>query len=373
MDSDQITPPDIPTAIAPGSTIGIVGGGQLGRMSAIAAAELGYRVYIFTPDENSPASEVAAGTFVADYDDLGALKRFGEAVDVVTFEFENVPADAVRRLSELAPVRPDWECLAIAQDRTHEKEFADKIGVATAPWAEVKSADDVKAALKTIGLPAILKTTRMGYDGKGQVRIGADDDLDRAWEKLGAEVGILEGFIDFELEVSVITARGPDGLMESFDVVENRHVNGILDTTIAPADINDIMRVRAIDMAEKMAEVLGIVGLLAVEMFITTDGDLLMNEIAPRPHNSGHWTQDGCTTSQFEQFIRAVCGLKLGSTERHSDTVMKNLIGNDVNDWAEITYNPENKLHLYGKSEPRPGRKMGHVNRLYPKGSGPKD
>lgn len=363
MNSDKIIPP--------GSTIGIVGGGQLGRMSAVAAAELGYRVYIFTPEENSPASEVAAGTFVGEYDDADAIRRFGESVDVVTFEFENVPAETVRRLSEQVPVRPNWECLAIAQDRTNEKAFADKVDVATAPWAEVKSVDDLTAAIETIGTPAILKTNSLGYDGKGQVRIGEGDDLARAWEKLGVEVGILEGFIDFDLEVSVITARGPDGGMESFDVVENRHVNGILDVTIAPAPLNDIMRVRAIDMAERMAEKLGLVGLLAVEMFVTDDGHLLMNEIAPRPHNSGHWTQDGCTTSQFEQFIRAVCGLPLGSTQRHSDTVMKNLIGNDADEWPEILYNPENKLHLYGKKEARPGRKMGHVNRLYAKGSNP--
>ncbi|MDH5489429.1 MAG: 5-(carboxyamino)imidazole ribonucleotide synthase [Rhodospirillaceae bacterium] len=358
--------------IPPGRTIGIIGGGQLGRMSAVAAAEMGYKTHIFTPEKNSPASQVSELTIVAPYEDESALKKFAAGVDVITFEFENVPAASVKLLADLKPVRPGWQCLEIAQDRIREKTFAAELGIPTAPWAEVRSSEDLEKALGEIGAPAILKTTRMGYDGKGQVRINQGDNAQDAWKALGSDVGILEGFVDFVMEVSVITARGIDGVMESFDVVQNHHENGILDITIAPAPINDVLRARAIDTAEKMAEKMDMVGLLAVEMFITADDNILVNEMAPRPHNSGHWTQDGCKTSQFEQFIRAVTGLKLGTAERHSDAVMKNLIGADANDWETITQDGENKLHLYGKSEARPGRKMGHVNRLYPKGSGPK-
>ena len=358
--------------IPPGSTIGIIGGGQLGRMTAVAAAELGYKTHIFTPEQNSPASQVAEQTTVAPYDDASALKKFADNVDVITFEFENVPAASVKLLTEIKPVRPGWQCLEIAQDRIREKTFAESLGIKTAPWAEVSSIDELTAAVKNIGTPAILKTTRLGYDGKGQVRINPGDDAGQAWAELGSNAAILEGFVDFQLEVSVISARAIDGKMESFDVVQNHHINGILDTTIAPADISDELRTRAIETAEKMATAMGLVGLLAVEMFIRPDGDILVNEMAPRPHNSGHWTQDGCATSQFEQFVRAVCGLSLGSPERHSDAVMKNLIGKDADDWEKIISDGENKLHLYGKAEARPGRKMGHINRLYKKGSGPK-
>lgn len=357
--------------IPPGRTIGIIGGGQLGRMSAVAAAELGYKTHIFTPEKNSPASHVSAQTTVAPYEDEEALKKFAQGVDIITFEFENVPAASVKLLADLKPVRPGWQCLEIAQDRVREKTFASELGIPTAPWAEVRSNADLEKAIKKIGTPAILKTTRMGYDGKGQVRINQGDNATKAWEELGSDVGILEGFVDFAMEVSVITARGIDGVMESFDVVQNHHKNGILDITIAPAPVSDVLRARAIDTAEKMAEKMNLIGLLAVEMFITHDDGILVNEMAPRPHNSGHWTQDGCKTSQFEQFIRAVCGIKLGTAERHSDAVMKNLIGADVDDWETIIEDGENKLHLYGKNESRPGRKMGHVNRLYPKGSEP--
>ena len=358
--------------IPPGSTIGIIGGGQLGRMTAVAAAELGFKTHIFTPEQNSPASEVAEQTTVAPYDDEDALKEFAAGVDVITFEFENVPAASVKLLAGLKPVRPGWQCLEIAQDRIREKTFAESLGIKTAPWAGVNGADELNAAIKTIGTPAILKTTRLGYDGKGQVRINPGDDAKQAWAELGSDAAILEGFVDFQMEVSVICARSIDGSIKSFDVVQNHHINGILGTTIAPADISDELSARAIETAEKIATAMELVGLLAVEMFIGPGGDILVNEMAPRPHNSGHWTQDGCTTSQFEQFVRAVCGLSLGSPERHSDAVMKNLIGADANDWEKIIADPENKLHLYGKSEARPGRKMGHVNRLYKKGSGPK-
>jgi len=358
--------------IPPGSVIGIVGGGQLGRMTAVAAAKLGYRVHVFTPEADSPTEQVCERAVVAPYDDEAAIKDFGARVDVITFEFENVPADTVRKLADYAPVRPCWECLSICQDRTQEKTFAGKLGIETAPWVEVRSAADLAKAIEDIGTPSILKTSTLGYDGKGQVRIGKDTDPATAWGLLGGDVGVLEGFVDFTMEVSVITARRPSGEMASFDVVENRHKDGILDVTIAPADISDDLATQACSIGQKLAEAMNMVGLLAVELFVTADGHLLMNEMAPRPHNSGHWTQDGCTTNQFEQFVRAVAGLPLGSTQRHSDTVMKNLIGADADAWAAYFADPHNKLHLYGKRHARPGRKMGHVNRLHPKGSQPK-
>lgn len=358
--------------IKPGSTIGIVGGGQLGRMSAVAAAELGYRVHVFTPEEDSPTAQVCDQVTLAAYDDQDAIDAFGKSVDVVTFEFENVPAETVRHLTDLVPVRPSWECLAICQDRVQEKSFCNKLGIETAPWKEVSNAMELSVAMAEIGTPAILKTTRLGYDGKGQVRISANTDPNQAWDELGGGPAILEGFVDFALEVSVITARRPGGAMASFDVVENRHKDGILDVTIAPANISDELADKARSIGQKMADAIDLVGLLAVELFVTKDGHLLVNEMAPRPHNSGHWTQDGCKTSQFEQFVRAVTGLPLGTPQRHSDTVMKNLLGSDANLWEQQLSDPDNKLHLYGKAEPRAGRKMGHINHLYPKGSQPK-
>jgi len=360
------------TPIKPGSTIGIIGGGQLGRMTAVAAAELGYRVHVFTPEANSPTEQVCERAFVAPYDDEAAIEAFGKSVDVITFEFENIPAETVRKLGQHAPVRPGWKCLEICQDRVKEKTFANALGIETAPWKAVHSADELAAAIAEIGAPAILKTNTLGYDGKGQVRINTDTDPAVAWGLLGADVGILEGFVNFELEVSVITARRPGGAMASFDVVENRHKDGILDVTIAPAAIREALAEKAREVAQKLTEAMDMVGLLAVEMFVTADGHIIVNEMAPRPHNSGHWTQDGCTTSQFEQFVRAVANLPLGNTQRHSDTVMKNLIGHDADPWLDLLSNPDNKLHLYGKAEARTGRKMGHVNRLFPKGSQPK-
>ncbi|MBL4615685.1 MAG: 5-(carboxyamino)imidazole ribonucleotide synthase [Magnetovibrio sp.] len=362
--------------IKPGSVIGIIGGGQLGRMTAVAAAELGYRVHVFTPEENSPTAQVCEHATVAAYDDQDAIEAFGQNVDVVTFEFENVPAETVRHLSQLAPVRPSWECLAVSQDRVKEKTFCNDLGIETAPWKEVTNPMELSVAMAEIGTPAVLKTTRMGYDGKGQVRIHADTDPNQAWEQLGGGPAILEGFINFELEISVITARRPNGTMASFDVVENRHKDGVLDITIAPADIPQDLADRACAIGQKMADALDLVGLLAVELFVTHDdkgnAHLLVNEMAPRPHNSGHWTQDGCKTSQFEQFVRAVTGVALGTPQRHCDTVMKNLLDADALLWEQQLSDPDNKLHLYGKSEPRTGRKMGHINRLYTKGSQPK-
>ncbi|MCW8915247.1 MAG: 5-(carboxyamino)imidazole ribonucleotide synthase [Magnetovibrio sp.] len=359
-------------AIPPGSTIGIIGGGQLGRMTAVAASQLGYRVHVFTPEHDSPTEHVADAATIAAYDDQDAIEAFGQTVDVVTFEFENVPAETVRHLEAIVPVRPSWECLAVAQDRIAEKTFCNELGIETAPWKSVESAEELAIAIEEIGAPAILKTTRLGYDGKGQVRIKPNTDPAQAWKDLNGGPAILEGFVDFELEVSVITARNAQGQMKSFDVVENRHKDGILDVTIAPADISGTLAMKACTIGRQMIEKLDLVGLLAVEMFITKDGHVLVNEMAPRPHNSGHWTQDGCTTSQFEQFVRAVTNLPLGSTVRHSDTVMINLLGEDALKWEEHLSVPENKLHLYGKAEAKPGRKMGHINHLYPKGSQPK-
>ena len=357
--------------VAPGGTVGIVGGGQLGRMAALAAARLGYRVHIFSPEPNSPAAQVAAAATVAAYTDAAALEAFAHAVDVVTFEFENIPADSVRRLAEIVPVRPGWTVLETAQDRIVEKQFFNGIGIATAPWRAVESREALVAALAEIGRPAVLKTARMGYDGKGQVRIDPTTDPAEAWAALakspGSETGtaILEGFIAFEGEISVVIARGADGAWAAFDPAWNVHRHHILHTSTVPAPVTPAVAAAAIEIARAAAEALDLIGLLAVEMFVTPTG-LLVNEMAPRPHNSGHWTMDACLTDQFEQFIRAVCGLPLGSPRRHSDAVMTNLIGAEVDGWDALLRDPENRLHLYGKAEARPGRKMGHVTRLGP-------
>jgi 5-(carboxyamino)imidazole ribonucleotide synthase len=356
--------------LPPGSIVGIVGGGQLGRMAALAAARLGYRVHVLTPEPHSPAAQVAAAVTVAAYDDAAALVAFADAVDVVTFEFENIPAESVRLMAERVPVRPGWAVLDVAQDRIAEKSFFRTIGVETAPWRAVGSAAELDLALVEIGRPAVLKTARFGYDGKGQVRIDESTDPADAWAALGlgpsAPGGaVLEGFIDFRGELSVIIARGLDGGWRAFEPCWNEHLHHILHTTTIPAPIDEATGRAAIEIARRSAEALGVVGLLAVEMFVT-EGGLLANEMAPRPHNSGHWTMDASLTDQFEQFIRAVCGLPLGSPQRHSDVVMTNLIGHDADCWLEILSDPTARLHLYGKTETRPGRKMGHVNRLRP-------
>jgi 5-(carboxyamino)imidazole ribonucleotide synthase len=353
--------------IEPGGTIGILGGGQLGRMTALAAAALGYRCHIFCPEPDSPAKRVTAFATTAGYDDRGALRKFAAAVDVVTFEFENVPSESVDILAALKPVRPGPDALRIAQDRLKEKDFLRSIDVATARYQEVASEEALSCALRDIGPHGVLKTVRLGYDGKGQVTIRPDTDLAAAWRQMGAELGILESFVDFACEISVIVARGMDGACAAYVPVENQHSHHILDTTIAPARIAPEIAMRAEAIARHVADRLDIVGLLAVEMFVTAGGDVLVNEIAPRPHNSGHWTIDACITSQFEQFVRAICGLPLGSPERHSDALMKNLIGGDVAKWREALDDAAAKLHLYDKGTPRPGRKMGHVTRLLPR------
>jgi len=360
-------PVDLSRIVPAGGVIGIIGGGQLGRMTALAAARLGYKTHIYCPEDACPASQVAYATTAAAYEDKEALTAFARAVDVVTFEFENIPADSVRLLEGLVPVRPGWKVLETAQDRVVEKSFFNNLGIATAPWRAVNSLEDLEAAVAALGRPSVLKTSRFGYDGKGQVKITAATDLAAAWNSIGKVPAILEGFVDFACEVSVIVARGLDGKAVSFDLVENRHKNHILDVTIAPAGISAALAEQGRAIADKAAQALELVGLLAIELFVTRDGRLLVNEMAPRPHNSGHWTQDACLTDQFEQFTRAVCGLPLGDASRHSDATMTNLIGDDMDQVPALLAEPGARLHLYGKSEARPGRKMGHVNRISPR------
>jgi 5-(carboxyamino)imidazole ribonucleotide synthase len=358
--------------LPPGAVIGIVGGGQLGRMSAMAAARLGYLVHIYDPEPNGPAAQVSAFSTAADYTDHAALRQFAEAVDVVTFEFENVPAEGLDLLASLKPVRPGPDILRISQDRVLEKTFLNRIGVPTAPWAPVEDAAGLAAALGQLGLPSVLKTTRLGYDGKGQAMLRTSADAEPAFARLAPKPLILEGFVDFACEISVIVARGVDGTLVSFDPVENRHKNHILDLTLAPAPLPLETLAEATRLARLVAENLQLIGLLALEMFVTSDGRLLANEIAPRPHNSGHWTLDACPASQFELHIRSIAGLPLPPATRHSDAVMKNLVGpDDMATWNAILATPGLIPHHYGKSEARPGRKMAHYNRLFPKGGLP--
>ena len=353
--------------IAPGATIGILGGGQLGRMLALAAAPLGYRCHIFSPEPGGPAAQVSAAETVAAYDDDAALDAFGAAVDVVTTEFENVPASALERLSQWVPVQPGARSLRVAQNRIAEKDFVRGLGLETTPYAAIEVGADNASADARIGRPAVLKTRTLGYDGKGQVFLASGDDLLVAWrDSLGSRPAILEAFASMEREVSVVVARATDGQVACYDPVENRHANGILDVTVAPAGIPPARAQAARESAERIARALDHVGVLCVELFVTGDGRLLVNEIAPRVHNSGHWTIEGCETSQFAQHIRAVCGLPLGSTARRANACMKNLIGADVERWPELAADPAAHLHLYGKAETRAGRKMGHVTWLGP-------
>jgi 5-(carboxyamino)imidazole ribonucleotide synthase len=353
--------------IEPGQTIGILGGGQLGRMTALAALALGYRCHVYCPIPDSPAKLATHFATTASYENKLALGRFAKAVDVITFEFENVPADTAEFLAERKPVRPGPNALRIAQDRLKEKNFLGSIGVATAPYRAVTSAKELRNAVDAIGPRGILKTVRLGYDGKGQVPIRAETDLAATWRSFGDAGGILESFVEFACEISVIVARGEGGKWATYAAVENQHVHGILDTTIAPARVSADVAMRAEAIARHIAEKLDLIGLLAVEMFVTHRGEVLVNEIAPRPHNSGHWTIDACYTSQFEQLVRAICGLPLGSPAHHSDAVMKNLIGADIAKWREASNNPLQKIHLYGKDVAAPGRKMGHVTTLIPR------
>ena len=358
--------------LPPNATIGLVGGGQLGRMSALAAARLGYRCHILPRETGSPASQVSAAVTISDYHEPAGLREFAAAVDVISFEFENVSAEGLDLLASLKPVRPSPAILRTSQDRVLEKAFLNGAGVPTAPWAPVEDLDGLRAAVERIGLPAVLKTTRLGYDGKGQAMLRGTADVADAFAALSPKPLILEGFIDFSQEISVVAARGEDGAYSAFDTVGNRHRDHILDITLAPARIPEAVHRQAQAIARRIADALDLVGLLAVEMFVDAEGRVLVNEIAPRPHNSGHWTIDACPASQFEMHVRAIAGLPLPPANRHSDAVMKNLIGpEDAALWPAILATPGLIPHLYGKTEARPGRKMGHVTRLFSRGALP--
>ncbi len=357
--------------LPPGSTIGILGGGQLGRMIALAAAELGIRVHVFAPEADSPAFEVSHRHTVAPYDDAAALSAFAREVDVVTYEFENVPAQSAELVSGLVPLRPGARALAVTQDRLVEKDFVTSLGIGTAPYRKVDDVAQLDAALAALGRPAVLKTRRFGYDGKGQTIISPHDDAEAAFANLGGAPAILEGFVPFTREVSVVGARGLDGTFIAYDLCENTHRHHILDVTCAPADLPAAAAEQAVAAARIIADSLGYVGVLAVELFVIADGagaeTVLVNEIAPRVHNSGHWTIEGAQTSQFAQHVRAICGWPLGSAAlTGAGATMTNLIGNDIDNWTAIAAEPGAHLHLYGKGAPRPGRKMGHVTRVIP-------
>jgi 5-(carboxyamino)imidazole ribonucleotide synthase len=350
--------------LKPGDTIGILGGGQLGRMLAMAAARLGLRCQVFSPDPDSPAFDVVLNATCAEYADVEALELFANDVDIITYEFENVPAASAMILAARCPVLPDRKILETTQDRLVEKDFVKRLGIGTAEYADVTSAATLRAAIGRIGLPAVIKTRRFGYDGKGQTIIREGDDPERIWEDLATKSAILEAFIPFEREVSVIAARSANGQVECFDVTENEHGDHILKISRAPAAIPDTLAAEARGIAEAIANALGYVGVLAVEMFVVQASGgpkLLVNEIAPRVHNSGHWTLDGASISQFEQHIRAIAGWPLGKPVRHGPVTMTNLIGDDVTGYAQWLTVPGATVHLYGKGPPRPGRKMGHV------------
>lgn len=353
------------SAFPPGSTIGIIGGGQLGRMLSMAAAQLGYRVHIFAPDADSCAAEVSAKFTCAAYDDTAALAEFARRIDVATFEFENIDAGPLEEVSSRIALWPPLESLRIGQDRIAEKRFAEDLGGRTAPWREVNSRADLDQALLEIGCPAILKTVRFGYDGKGQGRIKTSADADQAWQDIGGHPAILEQMISFAHEFSMIVARDQNGAIAFWDSPENVHIDGILATSTLPAH-NDITQQipAARALARKIAEKLGYVGVFTVEFFASAEGPVF-NEMAPRVHNSGHWTIEGAVTSQFENHIRAVVGLPLGSTKLTGPSVqMRNLIGIQTEAWEALAGEPSAHLHLYGKGEARPGRKMGHITRL---------
>jgi 5-(carboxyamino)imidazole ribonucleotide synthase len=358
--------------LKPGDTIGILGGGQLGRMLAMAAARLGLRCQVFSPDPDSPAFDVVLNATCAEYADVEALEQFANDVDVITYEFENVPASAALILGARRPVLPDHRILQTTQDRLAEKDFVTRLGIGTAGYADVSTAAGLRAAIHEIGLPAVLKTRRFGYDGKGQAIIREGDNADRIWADLGTKSAILEAFVPFEREISVIAARSADGGVECFDVTENEHRDHILKVSRAPAAIPEQLAQEAREVAGRIAGALDYVGVLAVEMFVLQGEDgpkILVNEIAPRVHNSGHWTLDGASVSQFEQHIRAIAGWPLGKPLRHGEVTMTNLIGDEINSYEHWLAVPGATVHLYGKGVPRPGRKMGHVTRVGP----PKD
>lgn len=357
-------------AILPGSTIGVLGAGQLGRMFALAARRLGYRIHTLAPEPDTPAGQVADVAQRASYDDLDAVRAFAAGVDLVTFEFENVPAATVAAAAERATLRPSGHALEIAQHRGREKAFLAAAGLPVAPFALVRSAAELADALRQVGRPAVLKTTALGYDGKGQVRIDAETTPAAAWAALGGREAILEAFVDLAAELSVIGARGADGSWSHFGPIDNVHRHHILDVSAAPADVPAMTAGEAVEATRAVMEALDYVGILCVEFFLARDGRLFVNELAPRPHNSGHLTIDACRTSQFEQHLRAICGLPLGSPDLLQPAAMANVLGDlwagGEPRWAEALAGPDVKLHLYGKSVPTPGRKMGHLTALAP-------
>ncbi len=350
-------------ALPTGATIGILGGGQLGRMLSVAAARLGFKTHIFEPGANPPAADVAHACTTAAYEDIAALTAFAQSVDVITYEFENIPTAALDILEAIKPIHPNRDALRISQDRLTEKDFLTGLGLKTAPYADIPDAAALNAALDTIGTPSILKTRRFGYDGKGQARLASPDDAAQAIADMAGAPSLLEGFVDFSIEVSVIAARSASGDVACYDPGENVHRNGILHTTTVPARLSASLRTDAVLLAARILNALDYVGVMGVELFVSPSG-LIVNEVAPRVHNSGHWTQNGCAVDQFEQHIRAVAGWPLGDGQRHSDVVMENLIGDDIDRVPELAATRDTALHLYGKADTKPGRKMGHVNRI---------
>ncbi|MBX3413603.1 MAG: 5-(carboxyamino)imidazole ribonucleotide synthase [Pirellulales bacterium] len=354
--------------ILPGRTVGVLGGGQLGRMFAIAARRMGYGVHVFVPEDESPAGQLADRTTNAPYDDLDAVRQFARGVDVVTFEFENVLTATAEAAAEFAPVRPAGKVLHTTQNRLREKRFLQSAGFPVAPFAEVRTLDELHAALATIGTPAVLKTAGWGYDGKGQAKITNSSEAAAAWKSVATDEAVLEGFIDFDGEISVVAARGISGEFAHYGAIGNAHRNHILDISVSPADVSEQLAREAVQLARGILESLEVVGVLCVELFVTRDGRLIVNELAPRPHNSGHLTFDASLTSQFEQQVRAICGLPLGSTELLRPAAMANLLGDlwqgGEPNWAAACALSDVKLHLYGKPEARPGRKMGHFTAM---------
>jgi 5-(carboxyamino)imidazole ribonucleotide synthase len=354
-----------PHVFLPGSTIGVMGSGQLGRMFTIAARRMGYRVHTYSPERDTPTGHVADVEVVANYEDEAAIRRFAQSVNVLTFEFENIPAKSVQWAAEYCDVRPAGSVLHTCQNRLREKQFLSNAGLPLPKFINVNSEAHLRASAAVLGMNCVLKTAAFGYDGKGQQRITQDTDIAAAWASFNGQPSVLEAWVPFAKEISVIVARGIDGRMVSYPVCENHHTRHILDVTICPAAIDPEIAARARAIAGDVAEVLDLVGVLAVEMFLLANGDILINELAPRPHNSGHYSFDAAVTSQFEQQLRAVCGLPLGSTESLRPAAMANLLGelweNGEPNWAAALAMPDVKLHLYGKSDARPGRKMGHL------------
>ena len=358
-----------PQSVGPDATIGILGGGQLGRMLAMAAARLGFKCHVLCPEPASPAFDVVRRVTEADYSDKAALDRFADDVDVITYEFENVPAETAAFLAARKPVLPDPKVLAITQDRLAEKNFVASLGIATAPYAAAESESELVRALSSVGRPAVLKTRRFGYDGKGQATLRCGDDAVAAWTAVGGQPAIVEAFVPFEREISMVAARGRDGKIQCFDVAENEHSSHILKVSRIPAEVTTAVAAEALRIASRIAEAFGYVGVLAVEMFVVRDGgghSVMVNEIAPRVHNSGHWTLDGCSVSQFEQHIRAVAGWPLAVPLRYGRAEMINLIGDEIASYRQWLDVPGACVHLYGKQTVRPDRKMGHVTRILP-------